>query len=309
MSDHKKDASDMLEAMQGYLRRCFEPVSARIKAVEDWVKTIPSVDQLRGADGVNGKDGLPGKNGEPGPAGADGQCGEKGADGKDGRDGVDGSTGKDGAPGKDGRDGIDGKDGQPGKDGAPGVGTPGKDGKDGEKGLDGREGRDGEPGRDAVHVDVLADIEPAKRYQRGTFAAYRGGMIRSFKATTPLSEEPDLEKAGWHVVLAGISEVAIETSDDMRTIGMAISLTNGTVVHKEMKNRVLLDRGVWKAEAYEGGDGVTWDGCFWIAQRSAQAEERPGDSSGAWRLAVKKGRDGRDGLRGPKGDQGMRGQA
>ncbi len=40
------------------------------------------------------------------------------------------------------------------------------------------------------------------------------------------------------------------------------------------------------------GDGATWDGSFWIAQK--QTQDKPGTSD-AWRLAVKKGRDGKDG--------------
>jgi hypothetical protein len=36
--------------------------------------------------------------------------------------------------------------------------------------------------------------------------------------------------------------------------------------------------------------------------------EKPGDDSGAWRLAVKKGSDGRDGIRGEKGERGAEGR-
>jgi hypothetical protein len=54
----------------------------------------------------------------------------------------------------------------------------------------------------------------------------------------------------------------------------------------------LLDRGVFKEIAdYEKGDGVTWGGSFWIAQKDAP-EGKPG-SGPDWRLAVKAGRDAR----------------
>jgi hypothetical protein len=54
----------------------------------------------------------------------------------------------------------------------------------------------------------------------------------------------------------------------------------------------LLDRGVFKEIAdYEQGDGVTWGGSFWIAQKDAP-EGKPG-SGPDWRLAVKAGRDAR----------------
>jgi hypothetical protein len=54
----------------------------------------------------------------------------------------------------------------------------------------------------------------------------------------------------------------------------------------------LIDRGVYKSgEEYEKGDGVTYAGSFWIAQRDTK--DAPGNSD-SWRLAVKRGRDGKD---------------
>lgn len=56
---------------------------------------------------------------------------------------------------------------------------------------------------------------------------------------------------------------------------------------------VVLDRGVFKdGTAYAAGDGVTFGGSFWIAQRETSAKPGTDDS---WRLSVKKGRDGKDG--------------
>lgn len=58
---------------------------------------------------------------------------------------------------------------------------------------------------------------------------------------------------------------------------------------------VVLDRGVWVEERdYQKGDGVTYGGNYWIAQKDAP-EDQPGTGSG-WRLAVRKGRDGKDGV-------------
>jgi hypothetical protein len=52
------------------------------------------------------------------------------------------------------------------------------------------------------------------------------------------------------------------------------------------------DRGVFKeGTAYRKGNGVTWGGSFWIAQKD-NPEGKP-DMSGDWRLVVKKGRDAR----------------
>lgn len=57
---------------------------------------------------------------------------------------------------------------------------------------------------------------------------------------------------------------------------------------------IVIDRGVFSNEkSYAPGDGVTWGGCFWIAQE--ETSEKP-DTGKAWRLSVKKGRDGRDGV-------------
>lgn len=50
------------------------------------------------------------------------------------------------------------------------------------------------------------------------------------------------------------------------------------------------DRGVFKeGTAYRKGNGVTWGGSFWIAQKD-NPEGKP-DMSGDWRLVVRKGRD------------------
>jgi hypothetical protein len=87
--------------------------------------------------------------------------------------------------------------------------------------------------------------------------------------------------------------------DDMDLIhdgerGFTFKFTKGErVVEKSFALPVVLDRGVFSdAKGYTPGDGVTFGGCFWIAQK--ETSERPGTGEG-WRLAVKKGRDGKDG--------------
>jgi hypothetical protein len=56
---------------------------------------------------------------------------------------------------------------------------------------------------------------------------------------------------------------------------------------------VVIDRGVFKqGESYAAGDGVTWGGSYWIAQRGTDA--KPDGPDSGWRLAVKRGRDGKD---------------
>lgn len=55
---------------------------------------------------------------------------------------------------------------------------------------------------------------------------------------------------------------------------------------------VVIDRGVYKDGAtYAAGDGVTWAGSYWIAQKETASKPDSGDG---FRLAVKRGRDGKD---------------
>lgn len=53
---------------------------------------------------------------------------------------------------------------------------------------------------------------------------------------------------------------------------------------------VVLDRGVWLEREYSAGDGVTWAGSFWIAQKATSAKPGSGDD---WRLSVKRGQNAR----------------
>jgi hypothetical protein len=54
----------------------------------------------------------------------------------------------------------------------------------------------------------------------------------------------------------------------------------------------VIDRGVYRDGAvYKTGDGVTWAGSYWIAQKETSAKPDSGDG---FRLAVKRGRDGKD---------------
>lgn len=86
----------------------------------------------------------------------------------------------------------------------------------------------------------------------------------------------------------------LSLSEDGRTVTLKLQ-AGETIIEKSLKIAAVLDRGVYsseKAAKYERGDGATYGGCYWIAQKDAP-EGVPG-SSADWRLAVKKGRDGRD---------------
>ena len=74
----------------------------------------------------------------------------------------------------------------------------------------------------------------------------------------------------------------------------AVVFTKGDRVERfSLTKGVILDRGVWRDGAYQKGDGVTWAGSFWIAQRDTA--DKP-ETSDAWRLAVKRGREGKPGV-------------
>lgn len=75
------------------------------------------------------------------------------------------------------------------------------------------------------------------------------------------------------------------------------------VREREVRFPNVIDRGVYRhGELYQRGDGVTFTGSWWIAQKDAP-KDKPGQGDG-WRLAVKRGRDGKDGKDGERGPEG-----
>lgn len=90
----------------------------------------------------------------------------------------------------------------------------------------------------------------------------------------------------------------LSVSDDGRTVTVKMQ-AGEVIIQKSVKIAAVIDRGVYSTEksaGYEKGDGATYGGCYWIAQKDGP-EGVPGGSSD-WRLAVKKGRDGKDGTNG-----------
>lgn len=87
----------------------------------------------------------------------------------------------------------------------------------------------------------------------------------------------------------------LELGEDGRTVTVKMQ-AGDTVLSKSVRISAVLDRGVFSADraekGYECGDGVTYGGCFWLAQKDAPQGVPGGE--GDWRLAVKKGRDGKD---------------
>jgi integrin beta 3 len=154
-----------------------------------------------------------------------------------------------------GRDGERGEKGDAGRDGV--------DGRDGQRGEKGDRGGDGQPGRDGKDGAPGPRGEPGPIGQKGD----PGFGLDDF----------DLE---------------VELGEDLRTLSFTLRSPLRTVT-KSVEFPTVLDRGVYRSGMQaKQGDGVTFGGQFWIAQRAT--EGRPGETPD-WRLAVKRGRDGKDG--------------
>jgi integrin beta 3 len=221
--------------------------------------------------------------GPPGERGLQGERGEKGEPGDAGPPGEVGPAGESGAPGERGEKGADGLPGVPGE-----------------------RGPDGQDGRDAVALEILDGVDETRRYPRGTVVTFRGGLIRAFRRSDPLAPGVELERAGWHVILNGIAEMASEVQNEREFVQRTV-FTNGAVNEVRTRMAIPLYRGIWKKGVdYHAGDSVTYGGSSFIAQRDTVDEEP--EASDAWRLAVKRGRDGKNGKDGNKGEPGVQGE-
>lgn len=74
--------------------------------------------------------------------------------------------------------------------------------------------------------------------------------------------------------------------------GVVLRFAHGDVF-KDFPLPVVFDRGVFKdGGSYRKGNGVTWGGSYWIAQKDDPG--KPDTPESGWRLAVKKGQNGKD---------------
>lgn len=217
--------------------------------------------------------------------------------------------------GEKGQDGKDGRDGDDGKDGAsvtvddvlPAIR------EDVQKFLeaipapqDGKDGKDGKDGQSVTLEDVKAYLSElqaswALDFERMAQATLQRAMDRMPAPKDGVDGRDGRDGKDGRDAL-DIDDLQVDQDDDGR---VTLRFVRGDV-RKDFSLRfpVFVDRGVFKAsESYERGNGVSWGGSFWIAQKDAP-EGKPGDVEGEWRLAVKKGRDGRDGERGEKGEPG-----
>ena len=294
--------------------KVYHPLKDRIKTLEERAP-VPGPQGDKGIDGLDGRDGQ---------AGA---CGEKGLPGDHGKDGLDG---KDGAPGEQGIQGERGGIGPQGEKGEEGIhGMPGLDGKDGlsgdrgEKGEKGYPGENGKDGKDGV-AGKSVTVEEVRQMFEGEFSKWALDFER--RAQDVLQKTIDRIPApkdgvnGLHGKdgndgldgrngadgLHGKDGAPGDNGkdgfgfDDLDVIqdgerGITLRFAHAEIVKDfSLKFPVLIDRGVYQQGGkYEKGDGVTYGGSFWIAQKDSP-ETKPGSGTD-WRLAVKRGKDGKDG--------------
>jgi integrin beta 3 len=134
-------------------------------------------------------------------------------------------------------------------------GVNGIDGAPGKDGIDGRNGVDGQPG-----VDGRAGVD---------------------------GKAGDPGPAG-----LGFDDLDVEMSEDGRALVLKFA-REGVSQSFELDLPTMIYRGVYRPETdYVRGDAVTFGGSVWVANQPTQA--RPGETEGAWTLAVKRGRDGKD---------------
>jgi hypothetical protein len=205
-----------------------------------------------------------------------------------------GDPGEAGLAGKDGEDGLDGRsvtldDVRPMVDEfLRTISAP----KDGDKGADGRDGKDGADGRSVTLDEVRGYLDAelatwALNFERRAQDILHRAIERIEKPRDGRDGKDGRD---------GADAVPVEGLH-LRVEGRQFTVhfeRDGQVVRSNtVRIPAVLDAGVFRdGDTYEKGDGVTFGGSWWIAQKDAP-EGKPGMSAD-WRLAVKKGRDGKD---------------
>lgn len=323
------DLQKFVTGLHEYIGKALQPLTERLVTLEARVpergeKGEPGERGLAGEPGLPGSKGDAGERGEKGLPGDRGEMGEPGAAGERGLPGEKGEAGERGAPGERGEKGEKGDAGPPGERGEPGP--PGESIK-GDRGEDGKSvtaedvlpalkaelektiaalpvptnGRDGINGKDGKSI-TAEDI-------RGMFEAEQAKWALEFERRA----HDQLQRA---IDRMPAPKDGIDGKDGRDGFGFdgldvihdgerdfTLRFTQGERA-KEFKFTVpaVLERGVHRTgEQYRKGDGVTYQGSYWIALKDTTG--KPGDSPD-WRLSVKKGRDGKDGVKGDKGDPG-----
>ena len=139
-------------------------------------------------------------------------------------------------------------------------------------------------GRDAIDLEILPTIDEAKQYPRGTYAAHRGGLWKSFERTHGMR--------GWECIVDGVDAVNI-AQDGEREFSVTLAKSSGHEVVQKFAMPIQIYKGVFReGDQYDAHDNVTWAGSQWTSTKS-QNTDKPGTSD-AWTLTVKAGRNGKD---------------
>jgi len=147
----------------------------------------------------------------------------------------------------------------------------------------GRDGKDADPINDAFVVDT---IDRAIERHVGTWALdfERRAQDLFLKAIERIPKPQDG---------LGFEDMTVDY-DGERLVTLRFE-RDGIVKEFPLHMPTVLDRGVFVVgKAYERSDAVTWAGNYWIAQRATQSKPGDAEDEGAWRLAVRRGRDGKD---------------
>lgn len=224
---------------------------------------------------------------------------------KDGRDGIDGRNGMDAPPlevicaevrgripdPQDGKDGIDGKsvsidDIRPLIDEAvKAIPTP----KDGRDGVDGRSFTADEA-KSMVDAAVTKAVQDAQQTWALDFERRAQDLFQRAYERMPIPKDG---KDGRDA----IDVEGFDMSLDGRDLTVSLKRGDAVIAIKSIRVPGFEDRGVYRdTEQYEKGDGVSFGGSFFIAQKD-HPQGKP-EQSRDWRLAIKKGRDGKDGRNG-----------
>lgn len=151
-------------------------------------------------------------------------------------------------------------------------------------------GKDGNDGKDSTELEVLPSIDDDKSYPKGTWASYKGGLIKSTRTTSALIGKSLLE-AGWDVIVQGVHSVEVHPLAEGE-FAVKTMLTGGKDHITKFAVPVMVYKGIWKEGAYTKGNTVTTGGSLWHCNKDTT--DKPGTSE-AWQLCAKKGTDGRDG--------------
>lgn len=180
--------------------------------------------------------------------------------------------------------------------------------------------KDGEPGKDGTGVtvdDVLPTLmervdEHLKSLpvpQDGASVTLEDALPELLKALKSMESEwaldfekraqAKLEKAAESIPKPKdgrnafeLEDIDLSIGDDGRTLTFRWK-RGEEVVERSVVLHYPLDRGVYKdGTEYVRGDGVSYGGSFWIAQKDAP-KGKPGQANRDWRLTIKRGRDGR----------------